>query len=73
MLIESGSCRAHVHVSTYDRFGTLLYNCEKERRDERVHEKTASLWTYLEVIFDYICNVVIIWVQNLQSAFTSEH
>jgi Myotubularin-like phosphatase domain len=31
------------------RFGTLLFNCEKERREANLKERCASLWTYLEV------------------------
>lgn len=29
------------------RFGTFLFNCERERLEARVSERTESLWTYL--------------------------
>lgn len=29
------------------RFGTFLFNCERERAEARVAERTASLWSYL--------------------------
>jgi Myotubularin-like phosphatase domain len=35
------------------RFGTLLFNCEKERRETNLKERCASLWTYLEVYNHY--------------------
>lgn len=34
----------------YDcRFGTFLCNCEKERKEWGIAQRTASLWDYLEV------------------------
>jgi len=29
------------------RFGTFLFDCERERRDNSVREKTHSLWSFI--------------------------
>jgi hypothetical protein len=34
------------HVSA-GRFGTFLYNCERERQEAELKSKTVSLWTYM--------------------------
>ncbi len=33
----------HLHAGQY---GTFLYNCEKQRIDAHVHERTSSVWDY---------------------------
>ncbi|XP_041435427.1 myotubularin-related protein 7-like [Xenopus laevis] len=39
---------AHIHHHIYScQYGNFLCNCQKERREMRVHERTYSLWLYL--------------------------
>ena len=39
-------------------FGTFLYNCESERRNNDVHSKTVSLWSYINSQKDEFTNAL---------------
>ncbi|VDP46471.1 unnamed protein product [Soboliphyme baturini] len=44
----------HAYAS---EFGTFLYNCEKEKKENNVKQKTVSIWSYLnhpDILYRYI-------------------
>jgi len=45
------------HHSISLRFGTFLYNSERERREQEVMNKTASLWDFINANADRFANI----------------
>jgi hypothetical protein len=49
------------------RFATFIYDCEKEREEEKLREKTISCWSYVYLEKDKLANLV-----YKPSAFSSD-